>query len=125
MAEQGKRPDRRVIALKRYDVTTGRMLEGETVPVSAVADGLTVENVAVLLDDYCNNFNSSFGRGVQVGQRLRESHRTIQRSIVVELVGVLVGLSEQEYTDLRNHDAIMLAKEIKALYERMGAGGYV
>lgn len=106
------------LALQEY-------VDGDIVDTHAIARSLDPETFAALLDDYVNTFHSDFKRGEKTGKELRRSHRTLQRSVIVELVGIIAGISDQDFTDARNEGAIALAKKIKALYEEHGAGRLV
>jgi hypothetical protein len=113
------------VKLKKYDYDKREMVEAGEVSLYLVAKNLDAEQLAKLLDDYCNNMRSGYKRGVETGHELRRHHRTLQRSIIVELVGIIAGLSEQDYTDARNEQAVELAKKIKALYEEHGVGRFI
>jgi len=113
------------LELKHWDYDKHEYVSDGQVSGYAVAKALDAESFASLLDDYVNNFSSSYKHGVKTGHKLRQSHRTLQRSVIVELVGIISGLSEQEWTDPRNEQAIKLAKQVKALYEETGAGPFV
>jgi len=117
--------DKYTIELSHYDYNTNTKVSDGEVLVHAVAKVITPEQMAELLDNYCNTFSGGYKRGVKTGEELRRTHRTLQRSVIVECVGVIAGLSDQEYTDARNERAIALAKRIKALYDELGAGGLV
>lgn len=51
-------------------------------------------------------------RGLDLGKALCNKHRTIQGVLVNWLIGILVGLATQEYTDQRNKQAIETCKFI-------------
>jgi len=113
------------ITIKHYDYDLKEEIADADVGVHSLARSMDAEQFAQLLEDWVNNFSSRYKRGLKIGHELRRSHRTLQRSVIVELVGIIAGLSEQEYTDLRNEHAIHLAKQIKRVYEEIGAGGMV
>ncbi len=85
---------------------------GEVVSIYAIARSMTPENFAKLLDNYLNLGGKGFGEGKLVGLHLRHTHRTLQRLAVCFALGLIVGLSEQEYTDARNDEAIKTARKI-------------
>jgi len=114
-----------MLELKHWDYDKKEYVSDGEVSLYKVAKALDAETLADLLDDYVNNFSSSYKRGLETGRKLRQSHRTLQRSVIVELVGIIAGLSEQEHTDPRNETAIHLAKQIKAVYEEIGGGPFV
>ena len=85
--------------------------------VQEFARDLTVPQLALLLETRCNSFSSDFREGRQVGENLHMSHRTLQATVFRYLLGIIVGLSEQEerYTDARNETAIFSAKKISEM----------
>ena len=113
------------VQLSHYDYTAKETVSDGEVSIHAIAKALTIEQMAELLDNYVNNYSISYGNGVKIGEILRSSHRTLQRSVIVVLTGIISGLAHQEYTDLRNERAIALASKIEALFGEHGAGGFV
>ena len=85
---------------------------GETLSVYSLAKSMTLGNFAALLDDYLNLGGKGYREGHEIGLELRYAHRTLQRLIVCFAFGLIVGLSEQEFTDPRNETAIETAKKI-------------
>ena len=85
---------------------------GETVSIYAIARSITPQNLAKLLDNYLNLGGKGFDEGKLVGLHLRHTHRTLQRLAICFALGLIFGLSEQEYTDARNQTAIETAKKI-------------
>jgi hypothetical protein len=85
---------------------------GETVSIYMIARSITPLNFAKLLDNYLNLGGKGFGEGKLVGLHLRHTHRTLQRLAVCFALGLIFGLSEQEYTDARNQMAIQTAQKI-------------
>ena len=113
------------IKLSHYDYDLKETVSDGEVSVYAIAKAITNEQIAYLLDNWVNNFSATYRNGIEIGHILRSTHRTLQRSIIVVLVGIIAGLSEQDHTDPRNEYAIHLAKQIKALYEEIGAGAFI
>lgn len=95
---------------------------GDPVSIYLLAKCIDENQFAEFLTDWTNNFSVSYGMGQRIGRLLHTAHRTLQRSIIVVLTGIIAGLSEQSHTDPRNEHAIALAKDIKELYEEKGAG---
>jgi len=89
---------------------------GEVVSIYAIARSMTPENFARLLDNYLNLGGKDFGDGKLIGLQLRHTHRTLQRLAVCFALGLIVGLSEQEYTDARNEEAITTAKMLAQMF---------
>jgi hypothetical protein len=94
-------------------------VDDENIIISArsIAQNMTPENFAQVIDFYVNNYGNTTQRGVAVGHALRNSHRTLQRSAIELLLGILCGISEQEWTDPRNQTAIATAKTIKGMVD--------
>ena len=105
--------DKHIIRLKEYNMDTHRTEEtGETIRTGQIAQSMTLENFASLLDDFLNRGGKGYREGLMAGLQLRCSHRTMQRLIICFAFGLIAGLSEQEYTDARNETAIETAKKI-------------
>ena len=101
------------IQLKAYNSETGRNeTTGETLSVYSLAKSLTPGNFAALLDDYLNLGGKGYREGREIGLQLRFTHRTLQRLVICFAFGLIVGLSEQEFTDPRNETAIQTAKKV-------------
>lgn len=82
--------------------------------ISDFAKSITPSEMAYLLETHCNSFSIDFRQGKEVGKNLHVSHRTLQSTVFRYLLGVIVGLGEQEqrYTDARNETAVKTAKKI-------------
>jgi len=89
---------------------------GEEISIYKVAKSMTPENFAKLFDDYLNLGGKQFSEGRLIGMHLRHTHRTLQRLAVCFAMGMIVGLSEQEYTDPRNAQAIETAKKLAQMF---------
>ena len=108
----------KTIKLRGWNSDCSRTVEtGETISTYQVAKSLTTENFAALLDEYLNLGGKDFREGKQIGLQLRYTHRTLQRLVICFALGLIVGLSEQEYTDQRNESAIDTAKKIAQMIE--------
>ncbi len=106
------------INLSAYNSSTGHTEEtGQTINTYQIAKSLTPENFACLLDEFLNLGGKDYREGKQVGLRLRFTHRTLQRLVICFALGMIAGLSEQEYTDPRNETAIQTAKKLVHLME--------
>ncbi len=99
----------------------GENPEERKVYLSSVARALRTDpaQVAALLDDYVNVFADHLELGRKVGREMHRSHRTLQRSEVLFLLGMLCGLAEQwpDWTDPRNERAIEAANKVRELVE--------
>lgn len=70
-----------------------------------------------MLVSHCNGFSAEYRDGVRVGQLMRSAHRTLQATAFRYMLGIIAGLSEQEYTDARNEVAVASAKKIAKMVQ--------
>ena len=120
--------DNHTIHLISWNSTTGRSeATGETIDVYTLSKSLTTETFANLLDDYLNLGGKGFREGKEIGLQLRFTHPTLQRLVICFAFGLIAGLSEQEYTDLRNEEAIRTAKKVARMLAEgeLPVGAYV
>ena len=116
------------IHLKAYNPDTSRNEEtGESIDVYKLAKSITLENFAALLEDYLNLGGKGYREGREIGLQLRYTHRTLQRLVICFALGLIAGLSEQEFTDPRNETAIQTAKKVVKLLEEgeLPVGPYI
>ena len=90
---------------------------GETISTYSLVRSLTPENFTRLFDEYLNLGGKSFPEGKRIGLNLRYTHRTLQRLVICFALGLIIGFSEQEYTDARIEVAIKTAKKIAQMVE--------
>ena len=90
---------------------------GDTISIYALARSMTPENFTKLFDQYLNLGSKGFSEGKQIGLNLRTTHRTIQRLAICFALGLVIGLSEQQYSDARNEIAIKTAKIVAQMME--------
>ena len=108
----------KTIKVKDWNSDCSRIEEtGETISTYQVAKSLTSENFAALLDEYLNLGGKDFREGKEIGLQLRFTHRTLQRLAICFAFGIIVGLSEQEYTDARNETVIQTAQKVAEMLE--------
>lgn len=108
----------KTIKLKDWNSDCSRIEEtGETISTYQVAKSLTSENFAAILDEYLNLGGKDFREGMEIGLQLRFTHRTLQRLAICFAFGIIVGISEQEYTDARNETAIQTAQKVAQMLE--------
>ena len=95
--------------------------------IKDIAGSLTAQQFTEMIDDFLNIGGKQFNTGKIVGEALRSHHRTIQRSSIAFSLGLLVGISDQKHTDLRNGQAIETAKNIAQMWDdgQLNIGGYV
>ena len=107
------------IQLLQRNPDTGREEPGdETISIYALARSMTPENFTKLFDQYINLGSKGFSEGKQVGLNLRTTHRTLQRLAICFAIGLVIGLSEQQYSDARNETAIETAKKLAELFKK-------
>ena len=107
------------ILIKQWNAETNmREPTGEEISIYKVAKSMSAENFAKLFEDYLNLGSKQFQEGRLIGLHLRHTHRTLQRLAVCFALGMIVGLSEQEYTDARNETAVESAKLIAELLRK-------
>ena len=106
------------IRIKEYNTESGRYEEtGETISTHILARSMSAENFTALFDDFLNLGGKDFREGKEIGLQLRFTHRTLQRLAICFAFGVIVGLSEQEYSDPRNETAIQTAQKVARMME--------
>ena len=110
--------DHKSIKLKDFNSDFSLIEEtGETISTYQVAKSLTSGNFSILLDEYLNLGGKDFQEGKEIGLQLRSTHRTLQRLAICFAFGIIVGLSEQEYTDARNETVIQTAQKVAEILE--------
>jgi hypothetical protein len=106
------------IRIKEYNSKSGRYEDtDETLSTHTLARLMTAENFTALFDDFLNLGGKDFREGKEIGLQLRFTHRTLQRLAICFVFGIIVGLSEQDYTDPRNQEAIQTAKKVARMME--------
>lgn len=102
-------------------------INGEDAPLEVSHLHLTIGQFTTLFDNFLNLGGKQYREGNQVGKNLRSTHRTLQRQAICFCLGLIAGLSEQQYTDPRNDDAIKTAKKIKDMLEtgQLNCGPYL
>ena len=116
------------IQLLQRNPETGREEPGdETISIYALARSMTPENFTKLFDQYLNLGSKGFPEGKQIGLNLRSTHRTLQRLAICFAFGLIIGLSEQHYSDARNKTAIETAKKLARMVENgeLPFGSYI
>ena len=91
---------------------------GETVSIYTVARSMTMDNFTKLFDEYLNLGGKQYAEGKIIGQKLRSTHRSLQRLAICFSLGIIAGLSDQEYTDARNETAVETAKKLKQMIDQ-------
>ena len=115
------------VKMYTFDYNTYEKTYTDEISVSELAKCMTPENFVCFLDNYLNYGGKQYEEGYRVGQELRNTHRTLQRSAVAMALGIIVGISEQEHTDARNEYAIAMAKKIAEMYKNgeLSIGCYI
>ena len=88
---------------------------------------MTPENFTKLFDQYLNLGSKGFSEGKHIGLNLRNTHRTLQRLAICFALGLVIGLSQQQYCDARNETAIETAKKLARMVENgeLPFGSYI
>ena len=108
-----------IIQIKDWNSAIGTVtFTGDILSSFTIARSLTPENFARLFEDYLNLGSKGFREGQQIGEKLCKSHRTLQRLAICFALGLIVGLSEQDRTDIRNGPAIQTAKKLAVMVEQ-------
>ena len=93
----------------------------------SLARSLTLDTFTHLFDAFINAGGKQYREGEYVGNQLRSIHRSLQRCVVAFCLGLIVGISDQQFTDPRNETAIQTAKKIKEMIDtdRLPLGPYI
>src|SRR5512137_945643 len=103
--------DKSTIQLKRWNYDTKQNDEIGEVSVYDIVRSMTKENVVYLLSEWLNVGMKDQHNGMEIGKAFEQEHRTIQASLYRWCLGIIIGLSKQEYTDGRNETAVRNAKK--------------
>lgn len=90
-------------------------LNDTTVSIYDLKRNMTTDNFTLLLNDYLNYDAKSYSEGIQIGLRLRNTHRTLQGQLFNFCIGIIQGLSYTNYADDRNEQAIKSGKIISEM----------
>jgi len=89
-----------------------------SIPARDIAMGIkSIDQMADLMNDYLNNFNGDYEKGIKIGEAFTSKHRTIQSCLYRFCLGAIIGLSRQEFTDARNEVAVENGKKIAKMVE--------
>lgn len=93
----------------------------------SIARAMKLPHFASLLDNFLNLGGKQYPEGYRLGKMMRFTHRTLQRCLFAFCLGIIAGLSEQQFTDPRNETAIASAKKLKEMIEdgTLSAGLYL
>ena len=106
------------IQLMQRNPETGREEPGGgTINIYTLARSMTPENFTKFFDQYLNLGSKGFQEGKQIGLNLRSTHRTLQRLAICFALGLVIGLSEQQFSDARNETAIETAKKLAQMLQ--------
>ena len=113
--------------IQRNPETNREEPSGETISIYTLARSMTPDNFTKLFDQYLNLGSKGFPEGKQIGLNLRFTHRTLQRLAICFALGLVIGLSEQQYSDARNETAIETAKKLARMVENgeLPFGSYI
>ncbi len=96
------------------------------VSMYVLARVIKADDLAELIDSFLNGFGSEES-GYEIGKKLRFTHRTLQRLVILFALDILRGISEQESWDARNEFAIQAAKKVTQMREdgELSIGRYI
>ena len=119
--------DKNKIKLHSWDWDKKERVDEGEVSVNQIARCMSHPNFVELFDSFLNYGGKEFREGKAVGEDLRTHHRTLQRSAICFAIGVLVGISQQEFSDARNKTALETAKKIYEMFDNgeLPLGPYV
>ena len=103
--------EREIVLCEKYESNVG-WVETGTVSTSAVARGMSSENFAEVIADFLNSGMKDYRQGLAVGKLCQNKHRTLQASIIRFCLGIIIAISDTEWTDARNEAPVAMGKEI-------------
>jgi hypothetical protein len=104
------------LTFKKYNIET-KLYEpcGEATTYTIARAFEDNKQFAEFFGEYLNVGMKDYRCGEETGKFLRSEHRTVQGSLIRFCLGVICGMSEQEYTDARNETPVLMAKKIAQL----------
>jgi hypothetical protein len=99
--------------MNRFEILYKTDDEEKVLNLHSLARSFNASSFAYFLSEFLNQGGKQLRAGITIGEELRTAHRSLQRCAVAFCLGVIVGISDQEYTDPRNETAIRTAKQIK------------
>jgi hypothetical protein len=106
------------VEIKDYDYDLKETVSKGKVSIYLFAKSMTFDNFVYLFSEYLNLGGKDFRNGLKVGESFCSEHRTLQGLAVRFCLGIIVGLSKQEYTDARNETAVNACKKIADMIEK-------
>jgi len=100
------------IVLKSWNYDENKMETVGEVSPYLLGKSMTEKDFARVISEFLNIGGKDYQVGIEVGKIERSDHRTLQGLLVRFCLGVIVGLSEQDYTDARNEKVVALGKKL-------------
>ena len=72
----------------------------------------TPEQLVEILSDYLNRGTKDYNTGIAAGKVAQNQHPTLQGSMIRFCLGVVVGMSTNDYTDARNATPVALGRKL-------------
>jgi len=82
----------------------------EPLHVDKLVRSMTPSNFTYFMEKWFNSMNHTIRDGVKFGQAVSEFHPSVQANAVTWLLGILMGIASQKYTDARNDTAVKAAR---------------
>ena len=106
------------MTIKTYNYDTKTVeVKQEDVSVYEVAKNMTPAQFHYFVECYINSYSVDYNAGKELGEHFEGVHRTLQGTLYRFCMGILVGLSKQDYTDPRNEVAVKNCKKIAQMLE--------
>lgn len=106
------------IQLREWNYDTNKWDDKGTVSTYTIVRSIKPEQFTYLLSEYINVGMKDLGEGKRVGTEFQSEHRTLQGSLFRFCMGVIIGLSKQQYTDARNEIPVATAKIISDMVDK-------
>ena len=112
--------------VEKYAMQIKNVYASEDVAEDVIAFGISrvarslkdePEKLAKLIGEVMNSFGNAAEFGEQTGKAMHREHRTLQRLIIIWAFNLIRGISQQEFTDPRNEDAIEAAKKLAQMID--------
>lgn len=107
-----------VIEMKHYNYDTKQIEALPSVNIYHLTRCINSEQLAYFLGEHLNvGMKGGFSYGKLIGKFCQNEHRTIQGELIRFCLGLIVGLSDQQYTDARNEVPVRTGKRIALMLE--------
>jgi len=105
------------VKLKNYNYDKHETEDVGEVSIYTLSRSMDVYEMGALLEGWINCDFREYREGLAIGKLAHSMHRTLQASLFRFCIGVITGISQQEYTDARNEIAVETSKKIAKMFE--------